>query len=100
MSTVTENDLQELKDLIITQSQTINKLVADNVDIKIALAKLEGKIDTINAHFDAYKPALDKVPDLSEKIGELKTSRELLWKIFTAIASLIVGWFLRGVIKI
>jgi hypothetical protein len=56
MSTVTENDLQELKDLIITQNQKIN---ADITDIKntliqltVSQTKLEGKLEAIDKRLE------------------------------------------------
>ncbi len=86
MTTFTENDIaqinQKLDRLTGTVSQVLinqESLKNDVTDLKIGQAKLEakleGKIDTINARFDAYKPALDKIPDLAEKVGELKNWR-------------------------
>jgi small-conductance mechanosensitive channel len=103
MSTVTENDLQELKDLIIAQNQKIDQLSRDNTEIKNNLTqltinqiKLEGNIDNINARLNIYKPNLDKIPDLAEKIGELKGWRVVSLVIFlgfvTSIYLLIENW--------
>ncbi len=90
MATVTENDLQELKDLIIAQNQRIDQLSRDNTEIKnnltqltINQTRLEGKIDNINTRLDTYKPNLDKITDLAEKVGELKGWRAVSLVIFS-----------------
>jgi hypothetical protein len=48
MSTITENDLKELKNLIIAQNEKIN---ADITDIKINQARMEGKLDEFGRQF-------------------------------------------------
>ncbi len=87
MTTVTQSDLQELKDLIKTQNDKIEKL-ADKIDnIEKGQIRLEAKIDT-------YKPALDKIPDLAEKVGELKGWRALSLVIFSGFITSLY-WLLR-----
>lgn len=62
MTTVTENDLKELKDLITQlsdrQNNQFNELCLNQERI---LTRLED-----------WKPAIDKIADLSEKVGESK----------------------------
>ncbi len=112
MSTITENDLKEIKDLIIAQNQKIDQLSRDNTEIKnnltqltINQTRLEGKIEnleekmqgsfnTLNTRFDSYKPALDKISELAEKVGELKGWRAVSLVIFSGFITSIY-WLLR-----
>jgi predicted nucleic acid-binding Zn-ribbon protein len=87
MSTVTENDLQEIKELIKTQNDKIEKLAEKVDNIEKSQIRLEAKIDT-------YKPAFDKIPDLAEKVGELKGWRAISLVIFSGFITSIY-WLLR-----
>ncbi len=40
--------------------------------------------------------SIDKIPDLAEKVGELKNWRQFLIITVTASISGFIGWFLRG----
>jgi chromosome segregation ATPase len=84
MTAVTENDLKDLMDLIISQNQKIDNLAVRFTDLEknqIRLegklenleTKLEGKLDAINARLDGQKAVLDKIPDLSESSATIKT---------------------------
>ena len=92
MSALTENDLKELKSLIIQEfkeiKQDIKEIKQEIQEVKIEQGKLNGK-------FDGIKPAMDQVYNLSEKVGELKNWRQFVFTAITVLASGAVGWFLR-----
>ncbi len=94
MSTVTKNDLQEIKELIKDLKKETTEIKTKLTDLEKNQIKLEGKIEnleqiiqgsfnTLNTRFDSYKPALDKIPDLAEKVGELKGWRAVSLVIFS-----------------
>jgi hypothetical protein len=43
---------------------------------------------------EAWKPVLDKIPDLSEKVGELKNWRQIALIIITGVLTTLF-WLLR-----
>lgn len=54
-----------------------------NVETNInTIDKNTGKIE---AKMEAWKPVLDKIPDLSEKVGELKNWRQIALIIITGV---------------
>jgi septal ring factor EnvC (AmiA/AmiB activator) len=69
MSTVTENDLKDLKDLI-------NQINHNIIELKLGQAEIKTRLED-------WKPSIDKITDLSEKVGEsiLENQKLLLWQI-------------------
>ena len=76
MSKVTENDLKELKDLIINNHRVLEKGQADLknklTDLKEQLIAIDKRLAIVETRLEDWKPAIDKIPDLAEKVGELK----------------------------
>lgn len=89
MTAVTESDIQELKELIQAQTEQLKGISNDLNELKISQAKIDVRLDT-------WKPSIDKIPDLAEKIGELKNWRQIAFVAITATIGGIVGWFARG----
>jgi chromosome segregation ATPase len=85
----TESDIKELKDLIQAQTEQIHVISNDLNELKISIAKIDTRLDT-------WKPSIDKIPDLAEKIGELKNWRQIAFIAITATIGGIVGWLARG----
>ena len=100
MSTVTENDLKELKDLIINNHRALEKGQADLknqlTDLKEQLTAIDKRVAIVETRLEDWKPAIDKIPDLAEKVGELKNWRQFVIITITASISGFIGWFLRG----
>lgn len=117
MTTVTENDLKRLEDLIINGQRAIdNRLTAiesrlstlengqktlengqkalelGQSDIKGDLRALDAKINGLGDRIKPIEAATGKTADLAEKIGELKNWRSIAFLIFGAIA----GWVARN----
>jgi uncharacterized protein YaaW (UPF0174 family) len=115
MTTVTESDIQELKTLIqaqtgqlnivqqqlntVQQTQTdqFNIVHKEIIDLKLSIAKIEGILES-------QQPLMQKMPDLNDKVGELKNWKQVALIFMTAVVSSIfsgtiggaIGWLLRG----
>jgi chromosome segregation ATPase len=96
MTTVTENDLRELKDLINSRFDQLEK---GQIEIKADVKALSEKVDNmdkrlaiVEASLEDWKPSIAKTADLAEKVGELKNWRSIAFLILGAIA----GWIARN----
>ncbi len=108
MTTVTEADIQELKALIQAQTEQLNTIQQTQTEqfdtvhqeiteLKLSLAKIEGNLES-------QQPFMQKMPDLVEKVGELKNWKQIGLVFVTAVVSSIfsgtiggvIGWLLRG----
>ena len=103
MSTVTENDLKELKDLIINNNKTLEMIINNQkvlekgqADLKEQLTGIDKRLAIVETRLEDWKPSIDKIPDLAEKVGELKNWRQFLIITVTAVFSGFIGWFIRG----
>ncbi|CCQ52686.1 hypothetical protein [Crocosphaera watsonii] len=104
MSTVTENDLKELKELIIDNNKTLEMIINNQkvlekgqADLKEQLTGIDKRLAIVETRLEDWKPSIDKIPDLAEKVGELKNWRQFLIITVTAVFSGFIGWFIRGV---
>jgi hypothetical protein len=94
MATVTDTDLKELKDLITSGFSCLD---AEITDLKVSVGKIE-------ATLQSQQPNLQKIPDLAEKVGELKNWKQIGLIIATAMISSIfsgtiggtIGWLLKS----
>ena len=103
MSTVTENDLKELKELIIDNNKTLEMIINNqkvletgHADLKEQLTGIDKRLAIVETRLEDWKPSIDKIPDLAEKVGELKNWRQFLIITVTAVFSGFIGWFIRG----
>ena len=103
MSTVTENDLKELKELIIDNNKTLEMIINNQkvletgqADLKEQLTGIDKRLAIVETRLEDWKPSIDKIPDLAEKVGELKNWRQFLIITVTAVFSGFIGWFIRG----
>ncbi|AFZ46286.1 hypothetical protein Cyast_0306 [Cyanobacterium stanieri PCC 7202] len=116
MTTVTENDLKEIKELIIQLSdrtnnqytqlnQKINDLTLDVAVMKESLLGVNKRFDDVNKRLDDWKPQITKAIDktdnvsekmsvLSEKVGELKNWRQVAIIVITGLITTLF-WLLR-----
>jgi hypothetical protein len=86
MIQVTSADIGELKDLI--------KTLDGKVDL--GFSDLKGEVKTINARLSNLELTSAKLPDLAEKVGELKNWKQIAIVIFTALVSGSIAWFIYG----
>lgn len=96
----TDTDLQELKDLINSRFDAIDKRF--NI-VERKFDKLEERVKTIEESLLEIKgkmtiiePSVLKLPDLAEKVGELKNWRQIALVVITGTFGSLFGWFLRG----
>jgi hypothetical protein len=93
MTTVTENDLKRLEDLIVSNQKVLEK---GQADLKEQLNGIDKRLTIIETRLEDWKPAMEKIPDLAEKVGELKNWRQIVIVLLTSTVSGTVGWLLRG----
>ena len=107
MSNITDTDLQQIKELISEGFSKVNERF-DKVDakfeqvdgrfdeIKEDLNNLDKRLIKVETQLEAWKPAIDKIPDLAEKVGELKNWRRTALIVLSALVGASFGWFLRA----
>ncbi len=57
--------------------------------LELGQAKMEGRMEE-------WKRSIDKIPDLAEKIGELKNWRQIAFVVITASVGEFMGWLIRA----
>ncbi|MBD2772460.1 hypothetical protein [Iningainema tapete] len=108
MTTVTESDIKELKDLIVAfREETGSRFTT----IETRLASLEGgqqnlQLETreVRTKLNTLEPSINKIPDLAEKVGELKNWKQIglvfvtavVSSIFSGIIGGVIGWLIRS----
>lgn len=60
------------------------------------IGTIKTEIGTIKATLQTQQPFIQKIPDLAEKVEELKNWRQILIITITATVSGVMGWFIRG----
>ncbi|GBF81947.1 hypothetical protein [Aphanothece sacrum] len=65
-------------------------------DVNQKLDKQSEEITTIKATLQAQQPLIQKIPDLAEKVGELKNWRQIVIIAVTALISGSITWVIRG----
>jgi hypothetical protein len=61
---------------------------------------LKGEIKTINSRLSNLESTSAKLPDLAEKVGELKNWKQIAIVVFTSVISGSIAWFVRsGIVK-
>ncbi|MGI0483685.1 hypothetical protein ACN4EE_23255 [Geminocystis sp. CENA526] len=88
MSTVTDNDLREIKELISQLSDRMND----------RFNELRLNQEKIQTRLEDWKPAIDKIADLSEKVGESKAEGKLGLIAITALISSVLSGTITSLI--
>ncbi|MGK7882989.1 MAG: hypothetical protein AB4060_23250 [Crocosphaera sp.] len=100
MSTVTENDLKRLEELINNRFDRLEEGQKALEEGQKALEKgqieIKERLAVIETRQEDWKPSIDKISDLAEKVGELKNWRQIVIIAITASISGVIGWVLRG----
>ncbi len=84
MTTVTESDIKELKDLITSLGENLGSRMKSLEDGQKSLEIGQGKIE---ARLEEWKPSINKIADLAEKVGELKNWKQIGLVMITAMVS-------------
>ena len=121
MTQATEQDIREIKSAIEANSRSINALakgteantksIADLTasvsglreemrvgfaNVETRLADVRGDIKVLDNRLGNLESTAQKLPDLAEKVGELKNWKQIAIVIFTASISSAIAWFLRS----
>jgi chromosome segregation ATPase len=114
MTQATDQDIRELKIAIEANSRAIEaigkgteantKAIADltasvsglREEMRVGFADLRGDIKVLDNRLGNLESTAQKLPDLAEKVGELKNWKQLAIVIFTAAVSGAIAWFLRN----
>lgn len=100
MSTVTENDLKRLEELINNRFDRLEEgqkvLEQGQKALEKGQIEIKERLAVIETRQEDWKPSIDKISDLAEKVGELKNWRQIVIITITASISGFVGWVIRG----
>ena len=104
MTSSTESELKELKELILSQNERleakIDKLQKDvgnlKDELKEDIATLRVDVGKMQVRMDEWSNSIQKIPDLAEKVGELKNWRQIAVIIITGTVGTILGWIVRS----
>jgi hypothetical protein len=92
MATVTESDLKELKDLI---TAGFAKSEANQAHLESRITDLDNRISRLEGTLQAQQPYIQKIPDLAEKIGELKNWKQIALTIGGAFTGAIITYLAK-----
>lgn len=101
MTTVTESDIQELKALIVSIDARLTGIQEES---RINAAVTNEKLIAINGRLDTLQNSVDKIPELAEKLGELKNWKQIgsivitafISSIFSGLIGGVIGWLIRS----
>jgi archaellum component FlaC len=92
----TNNDLKYITDLLVElksdikeTNRKIDNLTSEFSNLKVEIATVKGKLESQQSY-------VAKIPELAEKVGELKNWRQIAVIIITGTASTVFGWLIRG----
>jgi predicted nucleic acid-binding Zn-ribbon protein len=96
-----KGDFQSLKDDFQSLKDDFQSLKAE---FKEDIAQLSQKITVVDATLKSQQLLIQKIPDLAEKVGELKNWKQVSLIFITAFVSSIltgtiggvIGWLIRG----
>ena len=93
MTTTSNTDLQELKEFIKDGFNQLDKKIDDKFnELDKRIIKLESDLQSIDKRMSIIESAVQKIPEITEKFGELKNWRQIAFIIIAAV----VGWFARS----
>ena len=93
MSTITETDLKRLEELILASREENRQGIAT---IQKEISELRASVSKVEGSLQNQQQFVQKIPDLAEKVGELKNWRQLVIIVFTALISSMLTWVIRG----
>jgi chromosome segregation ATPase len=65
-------------------------------EVALEFAEVKGEIKVLDSRLKGLEAIASKLPDLAEKIGELKNWKQIAIIVFTSSVSGSLAWFLRG----
>lgn len=89
LDTLKEDNRKQIETLREENNQQFANLQKEITEVKIVMAKIEGTIQS-------QAILTQKIPDLIEKVGELKNWKQIAIVAITAFTSATITWFIRG----
>ncbi|MBW4620398.1 MAG: hypothetical protein KME17_13735 [Cyanosarcina radialis HA8281-LM2] len=107
MAASTDRDIKELKELINSRFNAIDSRFDklenrfDSLEEKVKVleigqTKLEANLGKIEVRLEEWKPSINKISDLAEKVGELKNWRQIAVIVISAVLAATLGWWARS----
>jgi hypothetical protein len=107
MTQAIDQDIRELKiaiDALGKGTEANTKAIADlttsvsglREEMRVSFADLRGDIKVMDNWLANLEFTAQKLPDLAEKVGELKNWKQIAIVVFTASVSGAIAWFLRN----
>jgi uncharacterized ion transporter superfamily protein YfcC len=96
MTSATDTDIREIKSLITAGNAATQKQIGDlTLEMRLGFSDLRGELKNIDVRLKNLESNSQKIPDLAEKVGELKNWKQIAIVIFTATVGGAIGWFIR-----
>jgi wobble nucleotide-excising tRNase len=93
MTTSSNTDIQELKEFIKDGFDQLDKKIDNKFnELDKRIIKLESDLQGIDKRISNIESSVQKIPEITEKFGELKNWRQIAFIIIAAV----VGWFARS----
>ena len=104
MTTASNTDIQQIKEFIKDGFNELDKKIEnkfneldkkiDKVEsaLKQEISEVRGDLKAIDARQKNVEISVQKIPEITEKFGELKNWRQIAFIIIAAV----VGWFARS----
>ncbi len=93
MATVTDRDLQELKDLI---TAGFAKSEANQARLENRITDLDNRISKLEGTLQAQQPYIQKIPDMAEKIGELKNWKQIALTVGGGLIGAVITYLAKN----
>ncbi len=99
MTTTSDTDIKELRELISQGFSEvkgeIKLLETKMVELSERQVRVEARLDGFDKRLSGIEISVQKIPDLAEKVGELKNWRQIALIVITGTFGSVFGWFLR-----
>jgi septal ring factor EnvC (AmiA/AmiB activator) len=86
----------ELKADIASVTNEVGQIKIQTTELDKKLAVIETKIDSAEKRISNVENSVTKIPEITEKFGELKNWRQTAFVIIAAVVSAFLGWIARG----
>jgi hypothetical protein len=93
MSTATKSELKELKDLI---TDGFTKLQANQMRLEEKMNNLESRMSKIEGTLLGQQPYVQKIPDLAERVGELKNWKQIGLTLSGALLGALITYLAKS----
>jgi uncharacterized coiled-coil protein SlyX len=96
MTQSTDNDIKYITDLLVELKSDIKQTNVKIDNLTSTINNIDKRLIVVETRLDEQKAAVGKIPELAEKVGELKNWRQIAVIIITGTASTVFGWLLRS----